>query len=401
MSDPKTSSTARRDTGWRRDGKSAGIYWQARAKGKKAWGYYDPRLGRVVSGCRTRQEAIDKRAKAQLDKSAGLPVPDTRVRIRDLAEELRDTKRRRPAALVVPCVGGRAGSDRPQRDRPPQAGAAGAGSDRQADPRPRGARTQPRHHRQVSPAAQRNPRARGEARDHRLEPNGTPVPRRAPTGGKQRKRFEWSPEAISKLIAAADDLGKRSEARLNYAPLIQLLALTGLRVSEALALRWGDVDLLEGLLSVRHSLGRDGALGEPKTKAGERDVPLRPGLVDLLLQLKPLKASDEDFVFAGKSGKPLGYWNVRNRGFQKAVEKAGLDGNDLTIHDLRHAAASLYIASGLTPVDVAAVLGHANASITLKVYAHLFDRSDVQARIRAAQETVTLPGEADGAASSV
>ena len=163
-------------------------------------------------------------------------------------------------------------------------------------------------------------------------------------------------------------------------------------MSEALALRWVDVDLLEGSLNVRYSLGRDGTLGPPKTKAGERTVPLRPGLVDLLVRLKPLDAIDNDFVFAGKRGKPLGYSNLRHRGFRTAVEKAGLDGNNLTIHDLRHAAASLYIASGLTAVDVAAVLGHSDASVTLRVYAHLFDRSDVEAKIRAAEEAVVLPG---------
>jgi integrase len=164
-------------------------------------------------------------------------------------------------------------------------------------------------------------------------------------------------------------------------------------VSEALALRWSDVDLFVGVLNVRHSLSRDGNLGPPKTKAAERVVPLRPGLVDLLLRLKPLDATDEDFVFAGRRGKPPGYWNIRNRGFQKALEQAGLVGYGLTIHDLRHAAASLYIASGLTSVDVAAVLGHSDASTTLRIYAHLFDRSDVEAKVRAAQESVVLPGD--------
>jgi integrase len=58
------------------------------------------------------------------------------------------------------------------------------------------------------------------------------------------------------------------------------------------------------------------------------------------------------------------------------------------VHDLRHAAASVYIASGLTPVDVAALLGHSDASVTLRIYAHLYERSDVAARVRAAQESL-------------
>jgi integrase len=161
-------------------------------------------------------------------------------------------------------------------------------------------------------------------------------------------------------------------------------------VSEALALRWEDVDLLEGKLHVRHSLSRDKMLGQPKTAAGVREVPLSPGLVEALVKFKPLDASEDQFVFMSRDGGPLGYWNFRNRGFLKAIEKAGLAGNGLTVHDLRHAAASLYIAAGMTPVDVAAVLGHSDPAVTLRIYAHLFDRGDVAAKVRAAQDSLGI-----------
>src|SRR5207344_3443852 len=119
-----------------------------------------------------------------------------------------------------------------------------------------------------------------------------------PTGGGTRKHYIWSPDEISKVITAAENLGRRPEAQYNYAPLIHLLALTGMRVGEALALRWGDVDLLEGVVHVRHSWSRDGGLTAPKTAAGVRDVPLAPGLVDLLVRLKQEESHDERFVFA-------------------------------------------------------------------------------------------------------
>jgi integrase len=281
-----------------------GIYYRFRADGSKEWSYYDPRLGRAVGGCQSRQEAIDKRAMAQLAKSAGLPPPDTKTRIADLAEEVREAKRSR-----------------------------------------------------LRPASFRNWQY---ALDRIvLKEVGDLKPAQLTPDRIARLIRDLEERALSRdtsnLIAAADELGRRPRARFDYSPLIQLLALTGLRVSEALALRWADVDLFAGVLNIRHSLGRDGTLGQTKTTAGERVVPLRPGLVDLLVRLKPLDASEEGFVFAGRRGKPLGYWNIRNRGFQRALEEAGLDGNGLTIHDLRHAAASLYIASGLTAVDVAAV----------------------------------------------
>jgi len=58
-----------------------------------------------------------------------------------------------------------------------------------------------------------------------------------PSGGGIRDHCAWSAEEISALIAAADGLGAQPTSQYNYATLIHLLALTGLRVSEALALR--------------------------------------------------------------------------------------------------------------------------------------------------------------------
>jgi integrase len=210
-----------------------------------------------------------------------------------------------------------------------------------------------------------------------------------PTGGGVREHYVWTAEEISHLIAAAEDLASRPEARYNYAPLIQLLALTGLRVSEALALRWGDVDLLGAELHIHATLGRDGELTAPKTKAGVRTVPLSPGLVDLLVRLKPEEATEHAFVFASRPGaRPISYWNFRKRGFEKALEAAGLAGRGITIHDLRSGAASILIRQGLTPVEVAEVLGHADSSITMKVYARVFDKRDAAARVRAAQASI-------------
>jgi integrase len=120
--------------------------------------------------------------------------------------------------------------------------------------------------------------------------------------------------------------------------LIHLLALTGMRVSEALGLRWGDVDLVVNEeIRLTRSLSRvSGELTAPKTKAGIRTIPLGRGLVDRLLILKPIDASDEEFIFASKrGGQPIQYWNFRDRGFVPALQDAGLNGKGITIHDLR------------------------------------------------------------------
>jgi integrase len=72
-------------------------------------------------------------------------------------------------------------------------------------------------------------------------------------------------------------------------------------------------------------------------------------------------------------------------GFRQAVKRAGLQApGKLTLHSLRHGFASLLIANGLNLVCVSCQLGHTNPSITLEVYAHLFDRADHADTARAA-----------------
>jgi integrase len=96
-----------------------------------------------------------------------------------------------------------------------------------------------------------------------------------------------------------------------------------------------------------------GKLTEPKTKAGRRDVPIAPGLVDMLLTLKPQAATDVDHVFSTTGKRPVSYWNFRDRGFAPALEKAGLAGKAITIHSPRSAAISLYAARGLSRLETA------------------------------------------------
>jgi integrase len=142
-------------------------------------------------------------------------------------------------------------------------------------------------------------------------------------------------------------------------------------------------------LPVRHSGGRNGAkLGDPKTHAGTRTVPLSPGLVDLFLKLIPEDAEDEDFIFSTTGGAtPISYWNFRKRGFVPARKAAGLP-EKVTIHTLRSAAISLYAARGLTLNEVAEVMGQSDPLTTWKHYLRLFDRTEVEDRIRQAQASL-------------
>ncbi|MFT4108908.1 tyrosine-type recombinase/integrase [Propionicimonas sp.] len=76
-------------------------------------------------------------------------------------------------------------------------------------------------------------------------------------------------------------------------------------------------------------------------------------------------------LFTSPRGKRIGVANWRHRTFTPAAEKIGMP--DLHVHDLRHTAASLMIASGATPKDVQRSLGHKSAAVTLDIYAGHWD----------------------------
>jgi integrase len=193
----------------------------------------------------------------------------------------------------------------------------------------------------------------------------------------ERRQFpSLDREAISKLIAATPE---------RYRPLVALSVLTGIRQSEALGLQWQDVDLRAGVLRVRRQLDRTGNLVEPKTAAAKREIPLPPFLVRMLQQHKEQafsqgRARPSDFVFSSKAGTPLGHRNIVRRGLDKALERSGLP--RLSWHDLRHVAASALIAEGASVAYVSRVLGHANPSITLSIYAHEFAKAEHADRTR-------------------
>ena len=380
-----TTLSKRRDTGWHRDGKARGVYWRRLAKGK-SWGYYAD--GRIHSAS-SRQTAIDAKAEARLRKSKGLPEPDTSITIAALAEEVREQKRRRlrgssftafeyavDKVLLPELKHLRVVQVGPDRI---------AGLVRDLERRGLAPATIRRYLSPLGPIFKLAVR-RGIVA---TSPLALLSDDERPTGGGVREHYVWSAEEIARLIAAAENLGRRQQAQCDYAPLIRLLVLTGLRVSEALALRWGDVDLLDATVRVRHSWARDGKLTEPKTKAGRRDVPIAPGLVDMLTLLKPDYAADEQFVFSTTGRRPVSYHNFRDRGFTPALDKAGLAGRGITIHGLRSAAISLYAARGLSMLETATVMGQADPGVTWKHYARLFDRSDVEARVRAAQASLS------------
>ncbi len=161
--------------------------------------------------------------------------------------------------------------------------------------------------------------------------------------------------------------------------LIYFLAYTGLRINEALAIKKSDVNLKTRRVRVLRTWTEDidgkRILGPPKTWE-KRTVPLPRFIAALLKDL--LEGQDLDaYLFRAKRGGFVHDHNWRNRIWTKAVVGAGLKESGLTIHKLRHTAASAAIAAGADVKIVQLMLGHKDATETLNTYGHLWpDRLD-------------------------
>jgi integrase len=179
------------------------------------------------------------------------------------------------------------------------------------------------------------------------------------------------PAEVAALLSAAS--GDRLEAL--YVTAIH----TGLRRSELLGLKWTDIDLDTGTLSVQRSLDKDGTFNPPKRSKSRRTVKLTPQAAEALkghrarqneerLQLGSLW-EDRGLVFPNRSGKPMNADNLYHRGFKPLLEKAGLSG--FTFHSLRHTCATLLLSKNVNPKIVSEMLGHATISQTMDTYSHV------------------------------
>uniref|UniRef100_A0A7C5VF04 Site-specific integrase n=1 Tax=Thermus caliditerrae TaxID=1330700 RepID=A0A7C5VF04_9DEIN len=161
---------------------------------------------------------------------------------------------------------------------------------------------------------------------------------------------------------------------------LRLCLALGLREGEALGLKWGDVDLEGGTLTIRRAwtaLGGKGLLTEPKTASSRRTLPVPAATLErlkarweYLLSLggTPLELK-EAWVFPGRDpSRPLNPHSLAHA-LRKITARLGIP--HLRVHDLRHSYGSFLLANGAPLELVSERMGHANPSITLNVYRHL------------------------------
>ena len=156
----------------------------------------------------------------------------------------------------------------------------------------------------------------------------------------------------------------------------------GLRQSEALGLRWADVDLANGTLTVRRGLHRVAGQGlvyeEPKAERSRRTLALPIQLVDALRAHRAAQLEeritagslweDHDLVFAQANGRPIerkSDWQA----WKALLHEAGV--REVRLHDGRHTAATLLLSEGVHPRVVMEVLGHAQMRTTTDTYSHV------------------------------
>src|SRR5688500_2637998 len=176
----------------------------------------------------------------------------------------------------------------------------------------------------------------------------------------------------------------------------------GLRQSEALALQWKDIDLLNNTLTVRRSIHRVRGRGliyeEPKSKRSQRTLALPLPLVAELHRHKAAQLGermlagsewqDEDLVFAQRNGRPIDK-KTDYDDWTRLLQKAGV--RHVRLHDGRHTAATLLLSENVHPRAAMEPLGHSQMRTTMDIYSHVMPALAREAADR--MGALLLPGK--------
>ncbi len=166
------------------------------------------------------------------------------------------------------------------------------------------------------------------------------------------------------------------------APLFSLLARTGVRIGEACAVRWDDVDWRAGQLTVAGTVTRMGTVNSPKN--GEaRVVDMSDALATELRQLQVQRKAEAlqrgwgtvpSRIFCTRRGKLYPLTEAARR-FKRVLERADLPGH-FSLHTFRHTWASLNLAAGVSLEYVSRTLGHRDHRITVQIYGRHLPHGD-------------------------
>jgi integrase len=189
----------------------------------------------------------------------------------------------------------------------------------------------------------------------------------------------WDQSEVAAFLSHDDVVTDRNRVAFHLA------AMSGMRRGELLALRWSDLDMDSGRLSIHRGVVRSGTqglvLGETKNEAGKRTIVLDSQTFAMLRRHPNQQRQEQMWVAREPRVEDDGYLFPNGRGglrdpdsfsaaFRRLVKKAGL--RPTRFHDLRHAHASHLIAIGKSPLFIQHRLGHSKIEVTLGTYGHLF-----------------------------
>jgi integrase len=178
--------------------------------------------------------------------------------------------------------------------------------------------------------------------------------------------------AKRRVYLTAADVHRLADEAGRYRVLVLVLAYTGIRWGEAVALRVRDIEFLRRRISVSENavqLGVSHAVGQTKGRK-DRSVPVAAFVLEELSVQCQGKAPD-DLVFPAQDGRYLPRPKSSAGWFAAAVTKARVQ--KITPHDLRHTCASLAVSAGVNVLALQRMLGHTSANVTLDTYSDLFD----------------------------
>lgn len=215
---------------------------------------------------------------------------------------------------------------------------------------------------------------------------GNPISRVRTLKHESKAPKVWTGEEVLKFTAyTAQGRPMRTKPGefepCEYHALFYTILVTGARIGELIPLTWGDLTINQ--LHINKTItgtGKSRTVGPPKSRAGNRILGLpEDGVITLQEHRKRLGAratTESSLVFPTSAGTMLESSNA-----VRALKSWSVlaEVTPLTPHELRHTFASMAIAAGMTPVDLARQLGHSDPSFTLRRYTQFFHRAQVQA----------------------
>ncbi|MBQ8469235.1 MAG: site-specific integrase, partial [Clostridia bacterium] len=188
----------------------------------------------------------------------------------------------------------------------------------------------------------------------------------------------------------AKELFRMTEPFNWFHSVVRFLLLTGMRSGEAFGLRWQDVDFERKIIHVRYNLMNVASqhwLDAPKTKNSVRQLAMSPAVEELLTRQKVGQGAwvedgglenfrHPEMVFTTTRGNYIDH-NYAERKFKALV--AGTSFEEITLHSLRHANATLMLAAGVDLKVVSALLGHASIATTANLYTDVLERTKAEA----------------------